>query len=717
MPEPRHRPYRFAASAAPVILLAAVALAAAGRGATAQAPADAPSPGLPPPALFATGPSAILTATVPVTNPFDTPHVASLEVQPGVDDGDWPIAFGPPRALRSGASARIAVTLGVPIGVVDGAANAVRLHVRMRGNGGSRGWVAERTLYAWTGGDMRVDRYVGCRGDLDASGEVDDADVARVAAASGARGPASRYDPALDFDHDGRLGDADVRAVAGRRGACGPLVDVDTAALRAAVTLPGLLGHLAALQAIADRSDGNRAAGTAGYERSVAYAREQLEAAGYRVEVMPFTYPGQRTPPPAAFEQLAPTPISYTIGADFVQGSLSGGGEVTADVAAVDVVVPPPAAANGNTSGCEAADFGGFPRGAVALLQRGTCPFDDKVANAAAAGAAAVVIFNEGQADRTAAFDPTTRAAGAVPLLGASYALGEAIVGQLRAGSAVRVRIRAEPTVVDLTSYDVIADAPRPADDGADGAADDGVVMIGAHLDSVPAGPGMNDDGSGVAAVLEIARQAARLAAEGGRRPRHRLRFALWGAEELGLWGSRRYVESLDGAARADLLAYLNFDMIASPNPMRGLYDSLPEHDGSDEIEALLGRWFDGLGRPHEKAKVVTGRSDHAWFSAAGVPIGGLFSGLNQTMSAEQAALYGGTAGAPMDPCYHKACDTLANVNGPMLDEMADAAAHALWHLANDDLYPLTSRRARPLGPRAGGPTGAAWLPWSGVAR
>ncbi|MBK6769605.1 MAG: M20/M25/M40 family metallo-hydrolase [Ardenticatenales bacterium] len=687
-PHPRPHPRRpLAARTAACATLACLVLRAAGGQLmlNASALAQDPPPLPPPPALFATAPGAVIRTTLAVTNTFDSPHVFNLETEPGAVDS-WPLSFAPARALAAGASARFPVTVSVPIAAVDGQSIRARILVRARGNAGTRGWVAERTLYAWTGGDMKIDRYVACRGDLDASGTVDDTDVGRVAAAFNARPGDAGFAAAIDFDHDGRIGAADVQAVAGRLGrACGPAAGVDSAALRRAVTLDALRGHLEALQGIADGNGGNRAIGSPGYAESVAYARAQLEAVGYTVEVRPFSYPGHRSPPPATFAQLAPDTRAFVLGTDFVQGSLSGSGDVTAAVTAVDVVVPPPAAPNGSTSGCEAADFAAFPAGAIALVQRGTCPFDDKIGHAVAAGAAAVVVFNEGQDNRTAVFDVTLRAAATVPVLGASYAVGEAMVAQLRAGAAVRAHVKAESSAVDLPGQSVIAEWPKSEDDG--------VIMIGGHLDSVAAGPGINDDGSGVAAVLEIARQVARLDAT----PRHRLRFALWGGEELGLWGSRRYVESLLPDERARLLAYLNFDMIASPNPIRGLYDSLPESDGADQIEDLFARWFDLQGVPHEKATIVTGRSDHAYFSAAGIPVGGLFTGLNQAMSPAQAERYRGTAGALMDPCYHQRCDTIANIHWPMFDEMADAVAHATWTLANDPLFPLTSGRARPL--------------------
>lgn len=214
------------------------------------------------------------------------------------------------------------------------------------------------------------------------------------------------------------------------------------------------------------------------------------------------------------------------------------------------------------------------------------------------------------------------------------------------------------------TGYNLIADWP-----GGDASQ---VLMAGAHLDSVSSGPGINDNGTGSAAVLETALAVARSDFQ----PREHLRFAWWGAEELGLVGSRYYVANLPSADRAALTGYLNFDMIGSPNPGYFVYDDDPQ------IEKVFQDYYTGLGIPTEIETEGDGRSDHAAFKDAGVPVGGLFTGASRTKSAAQAAKWGGTAGQPFDRCYHSSCDTTSNVDGTALDRNSDALAHAVWTLA-----------------------------------
>ncbi|WP_314223410.1 M28 family metallopeptidase [Streptomyces zaehneri] len=215
------------------------------------------------------------------------------------------------------------------------------------------------------------------------------------------------------------------------------------------------------------------------------------------------------------------------------------------------------------------------------------------------------------------------------------------------------------------TGYNLVADWPG-GDTGQ-------VLMAGSHLDSVTAGAGINDNGSGSAAVLETALAVSRA----GYHPTKHLRFAWWGAEELGMVGSRYYVNSLSSANRARISGYLNFDMIGSPNPGYFVYDDDPA------IEKTFKDYFAGLGVPTEIETEGDGRSDHAPFKNAGVPVGGLFSGADYIKTAAQAAKWGGTAGRAFDPCYHSSCDTTANINDTALDRNADALAYAVWTLSS----------------------------------
>lgn len=218
-------------------------------------------------------------------------------------------------------------------------------------------------------------------------------------------------------------------------------------------------------------------------------------------------------------------------------------------------------------------------------------------------------------------------------------------------------------TASGATGYNLIADWP--------GGDPQNVVMAGAHLDSVSAGPGINDNGSGSAAILETALAVSRE----GLKPTQHLRFAWWGAEELGILGSRHYVNTLPSTERSKIDAYLNFDMVGSPNPGYFVYDD------DRRLEAVFKDWFAAKGVSTEIETEGDGRSDHASFQRVGIPVGGLFTGAGRTKTAAQAQKWGGTAGQAFDRCYHRSCDTTANINDTALDRNSDAIAHAIWTL------------------------------------
>ncbi|WP_405660848.1 M28 family metallopeptidase [Streptomyces sp. NBC_01166] len=222
------------------------------------------------------------------------------------------------------------------------------------------------------------------------------------------------------------------------------------------------------------------------------------------------------------------------------------------------------------------------------------------------------------------------------------------------------------------TGYNLIADWP--------GGDPNQVLMAGSHLDSVTSGAGINDNGSGSAAVLETALAVSRAQLA----PDKHLRFAWWGAEELGLVGSKYYVNNLATAERSKLAGYLNFDMIGSPNPGYFVYDDDPV------IEQTFKDYYAGLSIPTEIETEGDGRSDHAPFKNAGVPVGGLFSGADYTKTSAQAQKWGGTAGQSFDRCYHSSCDTTANINDTALDRNSDAVAHAVWTLSAGTVTPPT---------------------------
>ena len=383
----------------------------------------------------------------------------------------------------------------------------------------------------------------------------------------------------------------------------------------AEIRAPGLREHLRALQRIADENEDNRAAGTAGDEASVEYVAGRLREAGWRVRLEPVSFP--------YFDERSPPRLdTLREGEQFRTLSYSGSGRVEGPV-------------RRSGAGCSRDEFEGIEEGDVAVVDRGRCFFRVKARNAEAAGAAALLIVD---ADSDEPPSATLGAPGIrIPVLALGAAAGRSL--------GARVELKVDAVSERRTTTNVIGDTAGGA------GARDRVVMAGGHLDSVPAGPGINDNGSGVAALLELA------GALGGRAPGARVRLAFWGAEELGLIGSRRYVRGLQPAERERIVAYLNLDIVGSPEPARGVYS-----DTDPAIERLLRRLV-GPGAGEENA---TGRSDHAPFQRAGIPVGGLFTG----------------AGRPHDPCYHRACDDLSNVNMRALVEMSRAAAEAVERLS-----------------------------------
>ncbi|WP_309237640.1 M28 family peptidase [Actinomadura sp. BRA 177] len=439
------------------------------------------------------------------------------------------------------------------------------------------------------------------------------------------------------------------------------------------VTLKDVKAHLAAFQEIADYNGGNRAAGTAGYDVSVKYVVGRLRKAGLTPKVRKFTYPYWREKSDAVLARTAPSKKTYKREKDFLTFAYSGSGDVTAPVVAVDV----PAKGDG-TSGCEKDDFKGFKKGSIALVQRGTCTFRTKVSRAKAAGASAVAVFNT--PGEKGPINGTVGKPSTIPVVGLTHELGAALVKDAKKDakkSGLKLRVKTDTVHGKKSSANVIADTER-GDPG-------NVVLVGAHLDSVPAGAGINDNGTGAAALLAIAGKIKDLG-KGGLR--NRVRFAWWGAEEEGLRGSSHYVESLPGGQREKIALNINLDMLGSPNGTRGVYDG--DHStgggtrapaGSGAIEKMFRDYFKGRHLPTSESE-FNGRSDYGPFIERGIPSGGIATGAEGMKTAAEAKAFGGRAGKAYDGCYHAKCDRLKNVNLKLLDTNADGVAHVVQHLA-----------------------------------
>jgi Zn-dependent M28 family amino/carboxypeptidase len=421
------------------------------------------------------------------------------------------------------------------------------------------------------------------------------------------------------------------------------------------VTLDGVRAHQLKLNDIALANNGIRTSGTPGFDASADYAEKVFRDAGYNVSRQSFQFQSFIELPGTRLTQVAPTPTA-AIETNIL--AYSGSGSVTATVSVLPTV-----------TGCNTADFAGFTAGNIALISRGACTFATKATNAQAAGASAVVIYNN--------------AAG--PLngtLGADFTLNIAVTSVLQ---TVGQQLAAIPGLVLSVQTSTLRGTATTSNIIAESKEGDAtnVVMVGAHLDSVDRGPGIQDNGSGSATVLEVAVQMAKI------KPRNKVRFALWGAEESGLVGSTRYVEGLSALEKDNIALYLNFDMIGSPNHVFFIYDgdnsdgvgAGPGPDGSAGIEKTFETFYNKRGLPF-KGTDFDGRSDYGPFIAAGIPAGGLFTGAEGTKTVAEAALWGGIAGTAYDPCYHQACDDFGNINLFALDVNADAVAYSTLQFA-----------------------------------
>lgn len=440
------------------------------------------------------------------------------------------------------------------------------------------------------------------------------------------------------------------------------------------VTIDGAREHQAALQVIADDNGGFRTSGTKGYDDSVDYVAERMTEAGYDVVVQPFNFNAFIKLGPSELEQIAPGAVSYVEETDYTLMSQTDAGDVLGLVSGIDLALAPPRASN---SGCEVADFAAFPAGNIALIQRGACSFQLKAENAEAAGAVGAIIFNQGDdpsdPSRTGLINGTLGPtySGEIPVVFATFARGEEWAGTPGLNMHLLVDIHRGET----TSYNVLAESN--SGDASN------VVMVGAHLDSVNQGPGIQDNGSGSAAILEVAEQMAKV------KPRNKVRFAWWGAEESGLVGSTHYVDNLAQEEQDDIALYLNFDMIGSPNHVFMIYDgddsddvgAGPGPEGSAQIEEIFEEYYTRQGWPF-RGTDFSGRSDYGPFIAVGIPAGGLFTGAEGIKTDEEFALWGGTAGAQYDPCYHLACDTFDNINLDAYNVNVDAVAYSVLQTA-----------------------------------
>jgi Peptidase family M28/PA domain len=430
--------------------------------------------------------------------------------------------------------------------------------------------------------------------------------------------------------------------------------------------------HLRAFQRIADENGGIRSTGSPGYAASVDYAAGVLAAAGYRIRRQDVPYTDFQVDAESA-EQVAPTNRRLrSLMLRYAPGT-------PADGFTAPLVVAP---ATSDTSGCAAADYDGLPvRGSIVLVRRGTCGYANQQKVVAGLGARAMLLYID-----TPSPENIWRLHG---FNSADYTIPVASVSEadagLLAGDAARRPVRLRLTLrgheVSGTTTNLLAESR--------GGRREHTVMAGAHLDGVTEAPALNDNASSVAALLVTAQRLAPYQ----HRVRNRLRFALWGAEELVVVGSDHYVAGLSQRERDDISLYLNFEMIAAPNFVRFVMDgdasdqppgTPPGPPGSGAIEAVFRQYFDRAGLPHVTHNLRAVGSDHEAFMGAGIPVGGMNGGAFGVKTAAEAAVFGGQAGQLYDRCYHQPCDALPSINRRALDENVPGIAWVVARFAAD---------------------------------
>jgi Zn-dependent M28 family amino/carboxypeptidase len=433
------------------------------------------------------------------------------------------------------------------------------------------------------------------------------------------------------------------------------------------VSVGSIVKHQIELQKIASLNGDTREVFSPGYTASVSYVVNTLKAAGYSPKVTQFNYPFWTEAKPAVLNWNNGTPPkSYKPGTaaddgspnvDFITMANSPTKEIvnTAVIPVNDVIDPP---TGGSNAGCEAEDYPAAVAGKVALVQRGTCAFVQKWAVAQEAGAVGVIIYNEGNTPaRQNPIFVDNQIDATIPAVISSYSLGNDLLQAYKAGQNPRVDFKVYGQFNDRFLPQVLAETK--------GGDPNNVVVVGAHLDSRPEGPGINDDGSGTASLLAMAEEISR----GHYNLRQKIRFAWWGAEENGLVGSTYYAHTLPQSEVDKIDVMLDYDMLASPNYVRFVYDGdgstfgadVSGPPGSGKVESVFDDWFKAQGLESDRVP-FDGRSDYVGFTDRGIPAGGVFAGAEGEKTEEQAAIYGGAAHSWYDPCYHQLCDNLMTV-------------------------------------------------------
>eukprot|EP01095_Lingulamoeba_sp_RSL-Kostka_P001376 TRINITY_DN11941_c1_g1_i1.p1 TRINITY_DN11941_c1_g1~~TRINITY_DN11941_c1_g1_i1.p1 ORF type:complete len:541 (+),score=175.03 TRINITY_DN11941_c1_g1_i1:161-1783(+) len=427
------------------------------------------------------------------------------------------------------------------------------------------------------------------------------------------------------------------------------------------IELSNLLNHLTELQKIADQNSDSRAINL-GFNDSVSYIESQLKALNrYDIQIQPFVVTQREETEDPIFRQVDPEEITYKLNIDFRTIEYLNSGNVQEETYFVG-------------DGCDQSNWDEFPSNKIAIMwSNGTCAVRDKGILAEKNNATGFVLINS---------NPNTLSSYnlkqpvSFPAISITYNLGIQFLEEIEVNDTLVLNIQ-------TSTIDLLSDTMNLIACSKDGDENETIIQ-GSHLDSVPAGPGINDNGSGSAANLEVAIQWAKLKLT----PVNKICFAFWSAEELGLKGSRYFVGDLvenNPEELKKIALNLNMDMIASPNYFRGIYNGYeaaePIRAGSSRITQLYESYFIGIDQPTDLTE-FDGRSDYGPFIENNIPAGGLFTGAEKIKTMEERTRYGGVAGASYDTCYHQACDSTFNINYEVFIEMSRASATVVQELA-----------------------------------
>ncbi|RGP59758.1 hypothetical protein FSPOR_11103 [Fusarium sporotrichioides] len=411
-------------------------------------------------------------------------------------------------------------------------------------------------------------------------------------------------------------------------------------AMNKKLTISSLDNSLQKLYNIALDNNNSRAFGLPGYKASLDFVLGRLSHGDqFDISVQPFTH---------LFSQTRKIALTGPEGekVDAVSLQYNHATPLPGGVTAPLVLIP---IDDERGSGCFEDQWKGIDvKGKIALIKRGKCHFINKLKLAKESGASAAIVFNDNPAQTAGSGSLGAENIGTLAPVGViTYDQGNAWAERLKAGETLEINLIIDVLTEKRETWQIIADTKEGNPDN--------IVMLGAHLDSVQEGPGINDNGSGVAALISIA-DAIKYKSF-----KNKLRFAFWGAEESGMIGSTYYVSNLSEEA-SKIRFYYNYDMIASLKPYYIVYSDSDAHKSGAKY---LYEYLTECGYPAEYAPFGSS-SDYIGFLELGIPSSGIFTG----------------AGPPQDVCYHTACDDIKNINKEAFLVNAKAAAYAAASLA-----------------------------------